>query len=287
METNENESGLLDLLVVVAENIKLLILGPLAVGLLALGLAFVMPQSYVSRAILVLPSSSQGQMLAQTQALERAAAMMVSPLVLDQVIDSLKLSVGLSAEAARQQVGAQIKASAGKDGLLRLDVTAGSPAEAQNLASAVIDGWLKTTIPNEMERADLMRRFGYAKDSLDSVHRVLSRLSDEGSASLNKSLTRNDGAMAAQLELKKRYMDEILEITNLLNGLSRDVVKQPPTLPVDPVAPRKGLIAALSVLATGMLLLLWIFMRQAWLDAEQDPLRAPKIARLRMALSLK
>ena len=133
METKENEIGMLDLLVVMAENIKLLMLGPLAVGLLVWGLAFVMPQSYVSRAILVLPAPVQGQMQvqAQAQALERAAVMMVSPLVLDQVIDILKLPAGLSIEATRQQVGAQIRASAGKDGLLRLDVTAASPAQAQ------------------------------------------------------------------------------------------------------------------------------------------------------------
>lgn len=289
METEENGMSLLDLLVVVAENIKLLILGPLTVGLLVWGLASAMPQSYVSRAILMLPASVHGQMQiqAQAQALERAAVMMVSPLVLDQVIDSLKLPAGPSIEATRQQVGSQIKASAGKDGLLRLEVTGTSPTQAQTLANAVIDGWLKTTIPNETERADLMRRLGYAKDSLDSVHRILSRLGDEGSASLNKSLTRNDGAVAAQLELKKRYMDEILEITHLQNGLSRDVVKQPPTLPVEPVAPRKGLIALLSALGACLVLLLWVFMRQAWQDAAQDPLRAPKIARLRMALSLK
>ena len=47
----ENETSLLDLLVVVAENLKLLILGPFAVGLLALGIAFTLPQSYVSQAI--------------------------------------------------------------------------------------------------------------------------------------------------------------------------------------------------------------------------------------------
>lgn len=270
METKENEISLLDLLVVMAENIKLLMLGSLAVGLLALGLAFTLSQSYVSRAILVLPGSSQGQMQAQaqTQSLERAAAMMVSPLVLDQVIHSLKLSVG-------------------KDGLLRLDVTAASPAEAQSLANAVIDEWLKITVPNASARADLMRRFGYAKDSLDSVQHILRRLGDDDGVSLNRPLTRNDVTLTALAELKARYMDEVLETTHLLKGFARDVVKQPPTLPVDPAAPRKGLIAAVSALGAGMSLLIWVFIRQAWRDAEQDPLRAAKLVRLRMALSLK
>lgn len=287
MKTEETEISLLDLLVVMAENIKLLTLGPVAVGLLALGLAFAMPQSYVSRAILVLPRSTQAQAQVQTQAQESAAAIMISPLVLDQVIHSLGLSVGVSAETARQQVGAQIKAAAGKDGLLRLDVTAASPVEAQSLANAVIDEWLKTTVPSEKERADLTVRFDSAKDSLESVQRAMRRLGDDGGVALKSPLTRNDVGLTALAELKARYSSEVLEITHLQNGLSRDVVKQPPTLPVDPVSPRKGLIAALSALGAGMVLLLWVFMRQAWRDAERDPLRAVKLARLRTALSLK
>jgi hypothetical protein len=80
----ETETSLLDLLVVVAENLKLLILGPFAAGLLALGIAFALPQIYVSQAILALPTPTPTQ----------AAVMMVSPIVLDRVIESLNLSKG-------------------------------------------------------------------------------------------------------------------------------------------------------------------------------------------------
>ena len=68
----ENEISLLDLLIVVAENLKLLILGSFAAGLLVLGIAFILPQSYVSQAILSLPTPTPAQ----------AAVMMVSPVVL-------------------------------------------------------------------------------------------------------------------------------------------------------------------------------------------------------------
>jgi hypothetical protein len=75
---------LFDLLLVVAENLKLLILGPLVVGLLALGIGYALPQSFTSQAILALPTPTPTQ----------AAAMLVSPLVLDPVIESLNLSKG-------------------------------------------------------------------------------------------------------------------------------------------------------------------------------------------------
>ena len=56
IDEREDEISLLDLLLVVAENIKLLILGPLLVGLLALGGSYLLPQKFVSNAILALPT---------------------------------------------------------------------------------------------------------------------------------------------------------------------------------------------------------------------------------------
>ena len=50
----EDEVSRLDLLVTVSENIRLLILGPLAAGLFALGVSFALPANYES--VTVLPS---------------------------------------------------------------------------------------------------------------------------------------------------------------------------------------------------------------------------------------
>lgn len=187
MEVVEREVSLLDLLAVVAENLKLLILGTVVVGLLALGIGYALPQSFTSRAILAWPTSTPTQ----------AAAIIVSPLVLNPVIESLNLSGGRPIQVARTELAKQIKAAAGKDGLLRLDVTANTPLEAQALA------------------------------------------------------------------------------------------KQLPTLPTEPAAPKKSLIAVLAALGSGFVLLLWMFMRQAWKNAAQDPEAAEKQARSRAAMGFK
>ncbi|MDP2254721.1 MAG: Wzz/FepE/Etk N-terminal domain-containing protein, partial [Polaromonas sp.] len=50
--TAEEEVSLLDLLVTLAENARLLIIGPLLVGLCALALGFVLPQTFQSVAVL-------------------------------------------------------------------------------------------------------------------------------------------------------------------------------------------------------------------------------------------
>ena len=47
--------------------------------------------------------------------------------------------------------------------------------------------------------------------------------------------------------------------------------------------PKKALIAVLSTLATGFVLLLFVFVRSAMHGASQDPGSAPKIAHLRHA----
>jgi len=283
LDSEEKEISLLDLLVTVAENLKLLILGPLVVGLLALAIGYALPQSFTSQAILALPTSNSPQTPTQ------AAAMMASPLVLDPVIRSLNLSAGHATEEARTKLANQIKAAVAKDGLLRLDATANTPLEAQAIANAVIDTWLKSTEPGALDRADLEKRLAYAKVSLESVRRLMDRLTAEGSAILNKPLKLGEAgtSIVALGELQARYLGEVLTIPRTLQGLSRDVVIQLPTLPTEPVAPKKALIAILAALGSGFALLLWVFMRQAWKNAAQDPEVEGKQAKLRAALGFK
>jgi hypothetical protein len=277
MENNEQVGvSVLDLLLVVAENLKLLVLGPLVVGVLALLAGFALPQSFTSQAIL---ASAPAQ----------AAPMMTSPLVLDPVIKILNFADGISIEAARAKLAGQIKAVMGKDALLRLDVTAKTPIEAQKNANLIIDAYLKSTAPGELDRADLEKRLSYAKSSLESVRKLIERITSDGPGLLNKPITLAEAgtSVVALGELQARYQGEVMSIPRALLGLSRDAVIQPPTLPTEAVAPKKGLIAILATLAGGFVLLMWVFVRKAWANAQQDPMSVKKQARLRTALGFK
>jgi uncharacterized protein involved in exopolysaccharide biosynthesis len=276
METEEEAVSLMDLLMVVAENIKLLLIGPVLAGLVALGVGFAMDKSYTSEAILSFTAPTPAQ----------AVTMMTSPLVLDPVIRSLNMNQGSNPEAARKALAGQIKATVGKDGLVRLNATAKSPQEAQNLSNAVIDAWLKTTLPMPQDRADLEKRLSYAQASLASVRGLLARLTAEGTANLAKPLTRGEAgtSLVAVGELQARYLADVLSIPRTLQGLTRDVVVQPPTLPIDAVAPKKSLIAILAALGTGFALLLWVFARKAWTGAAVDPLAAEKQSQFKKLL---
>ena len=180
----------------------------------------------------------------------------------------------------------EIKVTVGKDGLVRLDVSAPSAIQAQAIANTVIDNWLISTVPSGDDRADLEKRLSSAKLALDSTIRFVDRFTAKDEISLNKSLLLEQGGSTIVVvgELQARYLSEVLITSRSLKSLSRDIVMQPPTLPTEHVSPKKGLFATLSALAAGFALLLWVFMHQAWRNAALDPQAAPKLARLRAAL---
>ena len=276
------EMGLLDLLVTMAENLKLLVFGPVAAGLLALGICYVVPQTFASESIVALPNATSIETA-------QAAAVMTSPIVLDSVIKLLNLAEGRTTQIARKKLVNQVKATLGKDGLLRLDTTANTPADAQNIANAVLSAWLVITVPGVEERADLEKRLESAKSSLDAVERLLKKLTTEGLSNLSQPLTRGEAgtSIVAIGELQTKFLSEVLVIPRQLKGYSRDVIRQPPTLPIEPVSPKKGLITILAAVLSGFALLLWVFIREAWCRAIQDPDKAEKQKRLKAALGLK
>ena len=284
--TDESETSLLDMLVVIAENLKLLVLGPLAAGLVALGICYLVPQSYTSEAIIALPNTSP---IVTSTATAQAAALMTSALVLDPVIASLRISEGRPIQVVRMKLVNQVKAVVGKEGLLRLHTTADSPEQAQKIGNAVISAWLKTTTPGAEERADLEKRLEYAKFSLDAVEQLLKRITTEGASNLTQPLTRGEAgtSIVAIGELQARFLGDVLSIPRALQGYSRDVVRQSPTLPNETVAPKKGLIVILATVGVGALLLIMLLLRQLWRTSGQDPMVAEKQGKLRAAMGLK
>lgn len=275
MKAGDAEGGVLDLLVLVAENLKVLILVPILAGGLAWGLSSLLPRTYVSQAMLDPAASVPATPAAQ------AAAMLTSPLILDQVIESLELA-GSDAphnEAERSKLSTRIKAAVGKDGLLRLDVTASAPAQAQSLANALIDAWLKSTVPGERKRAELESRLAHAQQSLEAARLLRDRLAREG---IGSSPARQEVAALLGMsdDLQMRHLDSVITLSGALKGVSRDVVKQPPTLPSEPVAPRRGLVALVTALVAGFAVMGGLFIRQAWRSAGRHPATAEKQARL-------
>jgi hypothetical protein len=276
----EAEISLLDLLVTLADNVKLLILGPLAAGLTALGVAFVLPQTFESVAIL--------------QAEPATASLMSTASVLDPTVASLGLNQGQSVESSRQALRDRIKTAMGRnDKLLTITVSGATPQQAQATAKALLASVEAQSRPMgasklklETQLADTKIRQQKAIRAGDMLLPVLE--------SINGRKVLPDGRDA---ELVKGYTEllntvsaaqsQALIIEAQLDGLTDSQLLQAPTLPEKAVSPKKGMIAVGTTLATGFLLLLLVFVRSGLRSAESDPASAAKLVRIRRALSLR
>jgi capsular polysaccharide biosynthesis protein len=270
----------LDTLLVLAKNLKLLLGVPLAVGLVALAVAYALPQGYASTAIVGVPTGPTATITPQ-----QAASLIVSPVVLDSVIDTLRLSPGLPRDDARLALAERVKTSVGKDLLVRLEVIAPTPEQAQQTANTILSAWLKSTVPSDREKADLKQKLAHASAALANVQQALKQLVVENPAAAGPA-GRKEGSLSlvAIGELGDRYLEQVLAIPRQLEGLSPDVIKQAPTLPTKAVTPRKARIAIIAALAAGAAVLAYLLLRQMLDAAMQDARTAEKLRRLRQSL---
>lgn len=276
LSTTAEEISLLDMLVTLAENVKLLIIGPLVMGLCALGIGFVLPQTYQSVAVL--------------QAEQSTASLMSTAAVLDPVIASLGLAKDDTVEDARRKLREQIKTVIGRnDKLLTLTVSATAAQQAQAIANAVLQQTYLQSRPKGNVRARLETQLVEAqtrlKNAQDAAAGLLKRLESSGSGA-------NGGAELARgyadlLSATGAAQNQISALESQLEGLSEAMVIQAPTLPQKASQPKKGLIAIGATLATGLVLLLFVFMRQALRNTVANETSSGKLARIRRALGLK
>jgi tyrosine-protein kinase Etk/Wzc len=155
---DEDEISLLDLGVVIAENLRLIVFGPLVVGLIALGLSFLITPTFTSRTSFLPPQQQQSGASALLSSLgaisglaasaaglknpsDQYIALLKSVTVADRLIDRCKLMElynVMSRFDARKILSDATKISAGKDGLIVVEVDDKSPKRAADIASAYV-----------------------------------------------------------------------------------------------------------------------------------------------------
>jgi uncharacterized protein involved in exopolysaccharide biosynthesis len=272
----KEELGLLDVLVILAENVKLLVTGSLLVGLCALGLSFLLPPTYQSVAVL--------------QAEQATASLMTTAAVLDPVIASLGLAKGNAFDEARIELRKQIKTAVGRnDKLLTLTVSDRMAQQAQAIANAVLKQTYQESRPKGSARKRLEVQLAEAQARLNNAQ--------DASVGVLKRLESSGSGVGGGAELARGYAElltatgaaqgQISALETQLEGLSEAMLIQSPTLPRKASQPKKGLIAIGATLATGLALLLFVFMRQALLGNVENVSVAGKWARIRQSLGLK
>lgn len=301
MEQPSKELDVLDLAVLMVSRVKFLVGMALLGGALAVGLSALFPKNYASQAIVHLPRPLylteglfMGSIRMVVQSPTEAAKIMVSPSVLDHAIRQLNLDDSESIDQLRKQLTDNIKLDIGPEYpltvtgrspsyLLSLTVTGRSPRQAQAHAEAILDAWLATTQPSQQEKAELEGLSAQAQVSLEVVNRLVARLADEQSSGTQQSESQQESgaSLAMALAMQSHLQRQTAAISSVMRGLTRDVVKQAPTLPSAPQSAPRGLIGLLGVLLGGGLALLWVVLSDAWKRSSQSPTFSERLIRLR------
>jgi uncharacterized protein involved in exopolysaccharide biosynthesis len=231
----DDEISLLDLLQVVADNLRLLLLGPLAVGLAALGVSFLLTPTFTAKTQFLPPQQQQSaaaSMIASLGSLgglagaaaglknpaDQYVAFLKSVSVQDALIERFKLvdyyELKTKTDARLALNGVRI--ASGKDGLISVEVDDKDPKFAADLANAY---------PEELQR--LLARLAVT----EAQSRRL--FFEKQLATARDNLTKSDQALKA-------------------TGVNSSALKSNPAAAVEAVARLRAGISAQEVKIAGM-----------------------------------
>lgn len=373
-EADDDEISLLDLLQTVVDNLRLLVLGPLAVGLLALAVAFVIPPTYTAKTQFLPPQQQQSSASALIQSLgamgglasaaagiknpaDQYVAFLKSASVLDAMVDRFELMQRYDVDYkvdARKKLQDNTKVTAGKDGIIQLELDDNDKQLAADMANGYVEELRKlmnrlALTDAQLRRAFFEKKMQATRDDLAKADQALRAIGISGSvvksspaaavevvARLRAAVTAQEIKIAnmrgfladsspdtrqamtelanlkgqlAQLEKGEassgksdqednyvsrfrdyKYQEALFEIFAKQYELARvDEAREGAVVQVVDKAmppekkskPKKALVAIIATLASGMLLLLFVFVRQALRNAAQSAETASKLGTLK------
>jgi tyrosine-protein kinase Etk/Wzc len=191
MQGDDDDISLLDLLQIIVDNLRLLVLGPLAVGFTALGISYLIPPTYTAKTQFLPPQQQQSaaaSMLASLGSLgglagavggiknpaDQYLAYMKSVTLQDSLIDRFKLLERYEVKTktdARHALSVSVRVASGKDGLMMVEVVDKDPQFAADLANAHVDELAKllsklATTESQQRRLFFEKQLAIAKDKL-------------------------------------------------------------------------------------------------------------------------
>lgn len=237
LETDaDDEISLLDLLQTVVENLRLLVLGPLVVGLMALGVSFLITPTFTAKTQFLPPQQQQSSASALIQSLGSMGGLAAGATGLknpaDQYIAFLKTQSIQDAMVERfklqERYGAKFKVDARKALLNNTKLTAGKDS----------------IIQLEVDDKDANFAADMANGYVTELKRLMSRLS------VTEAQQRRAFFETKILEAKQQLADadKALRAT----GINASTLKSSPMAAVEVVAKLKGAITAQEIKIGGM-----------------------------------
>lgn len=285
---DEDEISLLDLALVISENIKLLIIGPIVAGLVALGIGFAMTPVFTAQTTVIPPSSAGGggtaaALLGQLGGLGglvggalpasgKHMAYLNSDLLRDQIIRKFDLQKRWENEfitQTRKQLKDTVKiADDKKTGLITIEFTDADPQFAADVVNEYVVVLSRLLGEAALEDARERREF-LEKQIAEATKKSYQ------SPAVREAIIQN---LIRQFETAR-----IEEQQPNPNIIQVDIAKAPELKS----GPKKALMAVITSLATGFLLLLFVFIRSAMKNAGQDPESAEKLGRIKRAFGFR
>ena len=234
---------LLDILQTLAENARLLIYGPLIVGLVALGIAFLLKPSYIAVTSIMTPQQQQGAaaaVMAQLGALAGMAGMGAAPkspaelyigllksrTIADRMIDRFSL-MDLpkieTREDAREVLEKVTGISAGRDGLITIKVVSKIPRLSAAMANAYVEELSSLTDRLAVTEAQERRQFLEKEVAKTKENLAKAEIALGGSGVSENTLKFNPVTMGQGIAtLKAQIMAKELQLTSMRGYLTEN-----------------------------------------------------------------
>jgi tyrosine-protein kinase Etk/Wzc len=245
----DEEISLLDILQVIVENLRLLVIGPILVGLIALGVAFVIRPTFTATTTFLPPQQQQSAAAAMLQTLgalggaagggaglrnpaDQYVGLASSRSVRDALIERFDLLSRYELngkESVRKQLQENTRFTVGRDGLIRLEVDDHDPKVAAEIANAYLEelsrlmGRLALT-EAQQRRALFEGQLKKAKEGLTKADIALkaSGINESAIKASPSTALANVAALMAQITAKEV---QISAMRNYLTENAPDFVK--------------------------------------------------------------
>lgn len=282
----DEEFDMLDILVTVAENIKLLVMGPLLVGLLVFCVVSVWPATYESSFILQAQKRlGKGKDIVDLFTPAQVSQLATSNIVFADAAKTLQ-------DAGKGEWSTLLRPSSVSAQVLRsttyvqVTVKAQDPLAANAVAQALLQASLARSKPQGATMQDIQVILEKDKNALANARLLESRFS----VAIN-TIERADPVLTqayiALLDTIPNLVQSLSDTNTRLNGLTLDDVVAQPVVPTVSSSPNRTHLTTMSFLASCFVLLVWVFVRQAFHGVSISASSASKIERIRKALALK
>ncbi len=237
----DDEISLLDLAQTIAENLRLLVLWPLALGVLALGASFLVTPTFTAKTVIMPPQQQQSaaaSILNQLGALgglaggvaglknpnDQYVGLLQSVSLQDALINRFDLKQRYDKEfmvKAREVLTKNVKVTSNKEGTLQIEVDDEDPQFAATLANAHVEELSRLMARLAMTEAQ-QRRLFFERHLQEATQKLTAAQTKLAGSGISAALLKNNpaAAMAAVSSLRAQITSQEVKIGALRGYLA-------------------------------------------------------------------